>query len=173
MSDSLKTRWLITGFVWALAISLTFWNINKIESFEKAREKQEIYLIDEQFWSNNALNISQIMEKRASLIQEVESSKLGVFEFEKNLRGLALKLGLNTIKLISQTEIDQDGIVPLKISFQSNFKQALQWLDLLKIELPYAQIRDVKIVVNEPVKQTEFVVSIYYRYNLSSGETSI
>lgn len=173
MSDSLNKRWMIVGFIWTAVFSLTYWNLNEIESIEKAREKKEIYLMDEHFWSNNASNISQIMNKRASLIQEVESSKLGIFEFEKNLRGLALKLGLHGIKLISQTQFDQDGIIPVKISFQSNFKQAMKWLDLLKIEYPYGQIRNVKIAMDKPANQTKFEISIYYRYNLSSKETSI
>ena len=128
MSDYLKKRWIIVGIVWMATFSLTYWNFYKIESIENAREKKEIYLMDEQFWSNNASTISQILKKRASLIQEVESSKLGVFEFQNNLRSLSLKLGLNAIKLISQPEFDQDGIVPVKISFQSNFKQAMQWM---------------------------------------------
>ena len=41
--------------------------------------------MDEQFWNYNAANISQILKKSASLIQEVESSKLGLFEFESNI----------------------------------------------------------------------------------------
>jgi hypothetical protein len=173
MSDYLKKRWIIVGIVWMATFSLTYWNFYKIESIENAREKKEIYLMDEQFWSNNASTISQILKKRASLIQEVESSKLGVFEFQNNLRSLSLKLGLNAIKLISQPEFDQDGIVPVRISFQSNFKQAMQWIDLLKIDLPYAQIRNVKIIMDKPGKQTKFVVSIHYRYTLYPEETSI
>jgi hypothetical protein len=164
---------MIIGIFWALAFLLTFWNFSKIDSIEKEREKKEIYLMDEQFWSNNAAKISQILRKRASFIQKVESSKLGVFEFEKNLRDLALRLGMNTVKLISQMQSDQEGIVPVKISFQSNFKQAMNWLDRLKIELPYAQIRNIKIVMDKPDQQIEFVISIYYHYKLSYKETSI
>ena len=173
MSDSLKKRWIVIGFVWAAVFGLTLLNINNIDSIEKARKKKEIYLMDEQFWSHNASNISQILKNRASLIQEVESSKLGVLEFEKNLRHLTLNLGLNTIKLITQTNSGNDGIVPVKISFQGNFKQAMTWLELLKIELPYAQIRNIRIMVDKPVIRPEFTVSLNYRYRLAAEESSI
>ena len=172
MSDRLKTRWGVIGIVWTAALIMTYWNFIKIETIEKAREKKEIYLMDERFWHRNASNISQIMEKRTALIQEVESLKLGVFEFEDNLKNLARKLGLRTVKLVSQAHSDQDGVLPVQISFQSNFSQATQWLDRVKLELPYAQIESIKIVADKPANQAEFVVSIYYRYNLSSTETT-
>ena len=108
------------------------------------------------------------MNKKASLVQEVESSKLGVFEFEKKLKGIALKSGLEAVKVISQTQNDQEGIVPVKISFQSNFGQAMKWLDFFKMELPYAVIQSFKFVVNKPAEKAEFEASINYRYNLSS-----
>jgi len=129
--------------------------------------------MDEQFWNYNAANISQILKKRASLIQEVESSKLGLFEFESNIRNLALTSGLNAIKLTSQSQFDQYGIVPVKISFQSTFQQAVKWFDHLTLELPYAQVRDVNIELDESTKQNKFTVSMHYRYNQSAQESSL
>jgi len=173
MTDHLKTRWIFVGFCWMAVVFLTFWNLNKIDSIEKAIEKKEIYLMDEQFWNYNAANISQILKKSASLIQEVESSKLGLFEFESNIRNLALKCGLNAIKLTSQSQFEQNGIIPVNISFQSTFQQATKWFDHFESELPYAQIIDVNIELDEATKQNKFAVSIYYRYNQSAIKSSI
>jgi len=173
MTDHLKTRWILVGFCWLAVVCLTFWNLNKIDSIEKAREKKEIYLMDEQFWNHNAANISQILKKRASLIQEVESSKLGLFEFESNIRNLALKSGLKAIKLTRQSQFEQDGIIPVTISFQSTFQHAVKWFDHLTLEMPYAQIRDVDIKLDESTKQNKFAVSMYYRYNQSAKESSL
>jgi hypothetical protein len=118
MTDHLKVRWILVTCCWIAVAGLTFWNLNKIDSIAKAREKKEIYLMDEQFWNYNAANISQILKKSASLIQEVESSKIGLFEFESNIRNLALKSGLRKSKLTSQSQFEQDGIIPVNISFQ-------------------------------------------------------
>lgn len=135
------------------------------------QEKKEIYLMDEQFWSYNAANISQILKKSAALIQEVESSKIGLFEFESNIRNLALKSGLNAIKLTSQSQFDEYGIIPVKISFQSTLQHAVKWFDQLTLEMPYAQVRDINIELDESTKQNKFAVSMYYRYNQTAQES--
>ena len=41
MTDHLKTRWIFVGFCWMVVVCLTFWNLNKIDSIEKAREKKK------------------------------------------------------------------------------------------------------------------------------------
>ena len=171
MAADLKSRWIIVGCCWMAVFILTLWNLNKIDSSAKAIEKKEIYLMDEQFWNYNASNISQILKKSASFIQEVESSKLGLFEFESNIRNLALKCGLNAIELTTKSHTEQDGIIPVKISFQGTFQHAAKWFDRLELELPHAQIRDVNIELDESAKQSKFEVSIYYRYNQSTKES--
>jgi hypothetical protein len=152
---------------------LTLWNINKIATIAKAIEKKEIYRMDKQFWNYNAVNISDILKKSASLIQEVESSKIGLFEFESNLRNLALKSSLEKIKLTTQSQVEQDGILPVKISFKGSVRHAANWFDRLGIELPHAQVRDVKIESDESTKENKFAVSLYYRYRQSAMEGSI
>jgi len=173
MAADLKSRWIIVGCCWMAVFILTLWNLNKIDSSAKAIEKKEIYRMDEQFWNYNAANISHILKKSASLIQEVQSSKIGLFEFESNLRNLALKSGLDKIKLTTQSQVELDGKIPVNISFKSSVRQAANWFDRLGIELPHAQVRDVKIESDESTKENKFAVSLYYRYRQSAKEGSI
>ena len=173
MTDDLKKRWIWVGCCWLAVAFMTFWNITKIESIENAREKKEIYLMDEQFWTYNAANISQILNKSASLSQAVESSKLGLFEFESNIRNLAIKSGLSSIAVTSRSQSDQEGVIPVKISFRSSFQNAAKWLDTIELKLPHAQVRDVKIEVDETTKQNKFSVSLYYRYRQSTDSGSL
>jgi len=173
MSANLNSRWIIVGFCWLVVFILTFWNLNTIDSIAKVKEKKEIYLMDEQFWNYNAANISQILKKSASFIQEVESSKLGLFEFESNIRNLALKCGLNAIKLTTRSQDNQDEIIPVKISFEGTIQHAAKWFDRLGLELPHTQVRDVNIEFDESTRQSKFEVSMYYRYNQSTKESSL
>ncbi len=173
MTTDLKSRWILVGCCWLAVFSLTIWNVNKIDSIERAREKKEIYLMDEQFWDHNAANISHILKKSASLIQEVESPKLGLFEFESDIRRLALKSGLGKIKLTTRSQVEQAGIIPVKISFESTFRHAANWFDRLEIELPHAQVREVSIEFDETIKKNKFAVSLYYRYRQSGEEIDI
>jgi hypothetical protein len=173
MAADLKSRWIMVGCCWMAVFLLTLWNLNKIDSIQKAIEKKEIYRMDEQFWNYNAANISHILKKSESLIQQVESSKIGFFEFESNLRNLALKSGLDEIKLTTKSQVEQDGILPVEISFKSSVRHAANWLDRLGIELPHAQVRDLKIESDESTKENKFAVSLYYRYRQSVKEGSI
>jgi hypothetical protein len=152
---------------------LTFWNISKIESIEKVREKKEIYLMDEQFWNYNAVNIAQILKMSALLRQEVDSSKLGLFEFESNVRNLAIKSGLKSITVTSRSQFEQDGIIPVNVSFLSTLQHAAKWIENIELELPHAKVRSVKIKVDEMTKQKKFTVSIYYRYKQSVADASL
>ena len=173
MTDHLKKRWFFVGFCWMATVLLTMWNLNTIESIETAVAKKEIFLMDEQFWRHNAANISHILDKGNSLIQEVESSKLGLFEFENSLRNLAFNSGLKAIKLVSQTQSEQDGLIPVKISFQGTIQHGMNWFDHLEMELPYALLRDVDIELDETTRQNKFSVSMYYRYNQSAQEGTL
>lgn len=173
MAVDLKSRWIMVTCCWIAVFILTLWNIGKIDSSAKAIEKKEIYRMDEQFWNYNAANISQILKKSASLIQEVQSPKIGLFEFESNLRNLALKSGLEKIKLTTQSQVQQDGILPVNISFKGSVWHAANWFDRIGIELPHAQVRDVKIESDESTKENKFAVSLYYRFRQSANEGSI
>ena len=173
MVAGLKSRWIKVSCCWIAVCILTFWNLNKIDSIENAIEKKEIFLMDEKFWNYNAANISHILKKSASFIQEVESSKIGFFEFESNVRNLALKSGLNEIKLIAQSQVEQNGIMPVKISFKSTVQHAANWFDRLETKLPHAQVREINIKRDEATKQNNFTVSLYYRYRQSAAEGSI
>ncbi len=170
MAADLKSRWIMVGCCWMAVFILTFWNLNKIDSIEKAIEKKEIYRLDEQFWNYNAANITHILKKSASLIQEVESSKIGLFEFESNLRNLALKSELKEIKLTTQSQVEQVGIIPVRIAFKGTIQHAANWLDRLGTELSHAQVRDVNVQWDESTNENNFAVSLYYRYRQFAKE---
>ena len=49
----------------------------------------------------------------------------------------------------------------------------MKWFDHLTLEMPYAQVRDVSIEVDESTKQNKFEVSMYYRYNQMAEESTL
>lgn len=75
--------------------------------------------------------------------------------------------------LTSKSQFEQDGIIPVTISFQGTFRQATNWFDNLEFNLPHAQVRDVKIELDEETQQNKFAVSIYYRYKQSAEESTL
>jgi hypothetical protein len=172
MRGKFKNRWIMVGLVWAVVLMIDFWNIEKIDQVREVRAQREIFLRDQQFWNNNAENISQILQRYSSFTQSVESLKLGLLQLENNLKASALSLGLKEVKYISQTEMAGEGIVPIKMVFTGTFKAASQWLDKLQKDLPCVYIQNIKVSLDPLAEQAKFQISINYRYNLSLAESA-
>jgi hypothetical protein len=170
MRGKFKNRWIIVGFVWACVFMIHFWNIEKIDQIREIRVQREIFLRDQQFWNNNAKNISQILQQYSSFTQHVESLKLGLLQLENNLKASALNLGLKEVKFIRQTETAAEGIVPVKLVFVGTFKDTSQWLDKIQKDLPCVWIQNIKVSLEPLAEQAKFQVSINYRYTLSIAE---
>ena len=168
MPDQLKNRWIMISFIWIPVFFLTYWNMGKMESIRKIREESEILLRDGQFWKQNASNIKKVLEKHAALVQKVKSLKLGLFDLENELKTVTQRIGLLEFELNSQPELAQNGFVPIDIFFKGSFNQALKWCDFLENDLPYAQVKKVKITVDPIAKLAQFEISIHYRYILST-----
>jgi hypothetical protein len=172
MRGKFKNRWIMVGLVWACVLMIHFWNIEKIDQIRELRAQREIFLRDQQFWNNNAKNISQILQQYSSFTQHTESLKLGLLQLENNLKASALGLGLKEVKFISQTETAGEGIVPVKLVFNSTFKDASQWLDKIQKDLPCVWIQNIKVSLEPLAEQAKFQVSINYRYTLSFAESA-
>ncbi len=172
MRGKFKNRWIMVGLVWAVVLMIDLWNIEKIDQVREVRAQREIFLRDQQFWNNNVKNISQILQRYSSFTQSVESLKLGLLQLENNLKASALGLGLKEVKYISQTEMDGEGMVPIKLVFTGTFKAASQWLDKLQKDLPCVYIQNIKVSLDPLAEQAKFQISINYRYNLSLAESA-
>jgi hypothetical protein len=168
MPDQLKNRWIIISLIWIPVFLLYFWNLGKMQSISKMREENEILLRDGQFWRQNAGHIKQVLEKHAALVQKVESLKLGLLDFQNDLKTVSQRIGLHEYELISQPELAQNGVVPVNIFFKGTFKQVLQWYDFLEKDMPYAQVKKVKAAIDPIAKLARFEISIHYRYTLSA-----
>jgi hypothetical protein len=168
-----KNRWIMVGLVWAGVLMIDLWNIEKIDQIREIRTQREIFLRDQQFWNNNAKNISQILQRYSSFTQNVESLKLGLLQLENDLKAGALSLGLKEVKFISQMEMAGEGRVPIKLVFNGTFKAASQWLDTLQKDFPCVGIQNIKVSLDPLAEQAKFQVSINYRYNLSLAESAV
>jgi hypothetical protein len=173
MRGKFKNRWIMVGLVWAGVLMIDLWNIEKIDQIREIRTQREIFLRDQQFWNNNAKNISQILQRYSSFTQNVESLKLGLLQLENDLKAGALSLGLKEVKFISQTEMAGEGRVPIKLVFNGTFKAASQWLDTLQKDFPCVGIQNIKVSLDPLAEQAKFQVSINYRYNLSLAESAV
>ena len=163
---------MIIGLAWTGVLLIHFLNIEKMDQIRDQREQGEILMRDQQFWNNNADNISQVLQRYSSFSQKVESLKLGLLRLEDHLRGSALNSGLKGVTFTRQPEIAAEGITPIKLSFIGTFAEAVRWLDMLQKDLPCLRIQDIKISLDPLAEQTTFQVSINYHYTVSDAESA-
>jgi len=202
MKDKINKRWAVVGLIWAGVIFLTWWNVDTMDRIRSPRERIEISYTEMQFVQYNSENISSVLKKTALFCQPVESLKLGCLSVENQLRSLAteydlkefktklesLKLGclsvenqlrslateydLKEFKTECQPGEDNQGSMPIKLSFQGPFKRALKLLGVLQKDYPYLLIKQVEMIPYELEDNIKFRIFCNYRYRITTTGTS-
>jgi hypothetical protein len=167
IQDKFKKRWVILSIVWAVALMLTYWNVGKIDAIVRDIKVNEIFRQDKRFWEYNSKNISSILKKKKLLSQPVESLKIGLLSVENELKILAAKYNLSTLKLKSYSNKAARGKVPLEIFFMGTFDAALKWLRDVQNNYTYLPVRKVEISIDRAAGRVQFKVALNYRYELS------
>jgi hypothetical protein len=173
MRNKFKNRWIIAGLIWFGVGIVHFWNISAMDQVQTLRDQRENLLMDNRFWQDNAEHFAQIMQQYSGAVESIESLKLGLLNLENNLRAKALNLGFEQVEFINQPEMAQEGIMPVRVFIQGAFHNLLQWMDVLRKDFAYIQIRNIKIVPNPLAMQAKFQFSILYRYRLSTAEGAV
>ena len=168
MKDKINKRWAVVGLIWAGVIFLTWWNIDTMERIRSPRERVEISHTEMQFVQYNSENISRVLKKTALFCQPVESLKLGCLSVESQLRSLATEYDLKAIKTECQPGEDNQGSMPIKLSFEGSFKRALKLLGVLQKDYPYLLTKQVEMIPYGLEDNIKFRILFSYRYRMSS-----
>ncbi|MBC8390968.1 MAG: hypothetical protein H8E17_00155 [Deltaproteobacteria bacterium] len=172
MKNSLINKWIIVGTIWFVALGLTCWNIIKIDSIIPAREREEIYQMDELFWKYNSGNISRILKEKARLFHSTESLKLGLIAAENQLREKSEKYRFKDFSVVNHpTRGDGEGM-PVSLAYRGTFKGTIQWLDTLEKEFPFMPVQKITISTSPPVEEAKFQIFLIYRYTIVTSENT-
>lgn len=170
MKINLTIRWITIGLIWACLPIFTYWNFNKIGLIMATFEKEEVFRMDDNFWTQNSGNISKLLIKRDSLMLPIESIKLGLLSVENSLAALASKHNFSEVQIESMPEQAGAAGIPINLYFEGPFKEILPWLDALQNYFPYLPVKHVKIMAGPLSKQTKFQFRLYFKYKLSNPE---
>ena len=168
MKDKINKRWAVVGLIWAGVIFLTWWNIDTMDRIRSPRERREISNMERQFVQYHSEDISSVLKKRALFCQPIESLKLGCLSVESQLRSLATAYDLKSFKTECQPGEDNQGSMPIKLSFQGPFERALKLLGVLQKDYPYLLIKQVEMIPYELEDNIKFRILFNYRYRISS-----
>jgi len=172
MKDKINKRWAVAGLIWAGVIFLTWWNIDTMDRIRSPRERIEISHTEMQFVQYNSENISSVLKKKALFCQTVESLKLGCLSVESQLRSLATEYDLKEFKTEYQPGEDNQGSMPIKLSFKGSFKRSMKLLGVLQKDYPYLLIKQVEMKPFELEDNIKFRILFNYRYWITTTGTS-
>jgi hypothetical protein len=172
MKNSFTNKWIIIGAVWLSTLGLTYWNVIKIDTIIPAREREEIYQIDELFWKYNANNISKILKEKAGLSHSTESLKLGLIAIENRLREKTEKYHFEDFSVVNHPNKGDGDRMPVNLSYRGSLKGTVQWLDLLEKEFPFMPVQKIIISTNPPAKEAKVQILLMYRYNIITSENA-
>ncbi len=172
MKVNLTLRWIIIAAIWSGTLMLTYWNAYKISLIANQIAKEEVFKMDDIFWSYNSGNISQILTKKDSLILPVESIRLGLLTVENKLTRLAKKYNFNEILIENAPEQTGGHGIPIKIQFEGPFKGIFPWLSTLEKVFPYLPVKHVKITADPVSKSAIFQIWLHLRYKFPDPDNA-
>jgi len=172
MKVNLTIRWIVIAFIWTGSLLLTYWNANKISLISNQIEKEEVFKMDDIFWSYNSGNISQILTKKDALMLPVESIRLGLLNVENKLTKLTEKYNFNEIQIENTPEQTGGSGIPIKIHFEGPFKGILPWLNTMEKNFPYLPVKHVKIMADPVSKSAIFQIWLHLRYKFPDPDNA-
>ena len=82
MMDSMRNKWILTGFLWSAVVLITLYNASEIKRLKLAREEMETLRMDEQFWQQHSESIAGISAEGNRLFLDIESVDLGLLTID-------------------------------------------------------------------------------------------
>ena len=64
MIDRINKRWVVVGVIWAVVLSIDYWNIGEMYRIREARARKVFLTMDEQFLRAHSEEISESLKKR-------------------------------------------------------------------------------------------------------------
>ncbi|RPH49680.1 MAG: hypothetical protein EHM85_13015 [Desulfobacteraceae bacterium] len=173
MMDSLRNKWILTGFLWFAVVVITFYNASEIKRLKTAREEMESLRMDEQFWQQHSESISGISEEGNRLFLDIESVDLGLLTIDNLAKKLSSDRHLPPITINRQPITASDGQVPVDISFTGSFADAFRWFQTLDNEMPFLKAVNLKISIDPVSNITVTNGSFFFRYRIIQGDGTL
>jgi len=163
MEDRYKKKWLILALVWICSIGLFFFNLYKINDYQKRKEsliaKREI----EKFLKSHEKQLKDISKERERYYDRVTNIKIGLLKIEERLERLLKENGL-TIGKIEYGEL-YEGISNVEIDITCNgiITGFINMLSSMRKRFPYLEIEDIDIKFTQPMEGS-FRLKVKYNF---------
>jgi hypothetical protein len=171
MTDRINKRWIVVGVIWAVALSIDFWNIGEMYRIREARERKVFVKMDEQFLRAHSEEISESLEKREAFFHSAEALNLGLLTVENELSALAAEYELAGVNVQSKPDQAEGGSIPVTLSCEGSLRKMVKCLEMLRRDYAYVPIIKVAVEIEGPGAPARCEISLTYRYKIVGPET--
>jgi hypothetical protein len=171
MIDRLNKRWIVVGVIWAVALSIDYWNIGEMYRIREARERKVFLKMDEQFLSAHSEEISESLKKREAFFHSAEALNLGLLTVEDELGALASEYGLVAVNVQSHVDNANGQSIPITVSCEGSLRKMVECLEMLRRDYAYVPVTKVAVEMEGPGAPAKFEISLNYRYRIVGPET--
>jgi len=171
MKDRINKRWIVVGLIWAVALSIDYWNIGEMYRITEARERKIFLKMDEQFLKAHSQEISDSLREREAFFHSAEALNLGLLTVENELSALAAEYELTGVKVQSQPDQADDGTIPVSLSCEGSLRKMVECLEALRRDYAYVPVTKVTIVIEDRGAPAKSEISLNYRYKIVGPET--
>jgi len=169
--DRINKRWIVVGLIWAVALSIDYWNVGEMYRITEARERKVFLKMDEQFLRAHSQEITESLEKREAFFHSVEALNLELLTVENELGVLAEEYELTAVDVQSQPDKANGGSIPVTVSCEGSLRKVVECLEALRRDYAYVPVTKVTIEIEGRGAPARCEISLNYRYRIVGPET--
>lgn len=152
MSALLKNRWLWVGVAWAFAVSITYWNHQKIDFILAVKRQNQNLYKELVFQEQNLRKLEHIQKEYSKLFLFTESVHLGVLSVKSVVSELAALFELNIGQMTIAPIQKGAETVSLNLSISGAFENVMNFLSAIDA---HQYLQDKQVVIKIDSKSAE------------------
>jgi hypothetical protein len=171
MIDRINKRWIVVGVIWAVVLSIDYWNIGEMYRIGEARARKVFLTMDEQFLRAHSEEISESLKKREAFFHSAEALNLGLLTVGNELGAIAAEYELTGVNVQSRLDQAEGGSIPITLSCEGSLRKMVECLEALRRDYAYVPVIKVTIGIENRGAPARCEISLNYRYKIVGPET--
>ena len=170
MSRRLKYRWVAVSLVWVLVLGLSGWNMHRIDKIQTTRRNLETMQMDLRYLAANQASIREIRTQESRLAHVVTSGDLGFLVVENNLKRLSWELGVETLSVKTDPNVEASDVMPISIVAHGTLLAMAGWITAVEEAYPYLVVKRMDLSYEPATRTGRLQATFDYHLTLSDIE---
>lgn len=171
MMNRINRGWIVVGIIWAVVLSIHYWNISEMVRIRADRERKVFLTMDEQFLRAHSEKIAESLKMREAFFHSAEALNLGLLTVENELEALASSYELARVSVKGREDRAYGGGMPVVLSCEGSLRKMVELLEALRRDHAYVPVTKVTISLETRGAPARGEIQMNYRYRIVNSET--